>query len=69
MTARQFHIGLVACSRTKADHDVPARELYVSPLFRAARQYAENHYDPASGSSCRPGTALSIPTRCSLHTT
>ena len=41
---RLFNIGLVACSRTKADHAAPARELYVSPLFRAAREYAEHHY-------------------------
>ncbi len=47
MTPGQLlHIGLVTCSRTKADHDVPARELYVSPLFRAAREYAERHYGP-----------------------
>ena len=44
MTARQLDIGLVACSRTKADRPVPARELYLSPLFRAARKYAENRY-------------------------
>jgi hypothetical protein len=46
MTARQFHIGLIACSRTKADRPVPARELYLSPLFRAARAYAERRYGP-----------------------
>ena len=46
MTARQFHIGLLACSRTKADRPSSARELYVSPLFRAAREYAENRYGP-----------------------
>ena len=46
MTTRPLHIGLVACSRTKADQPAPARELYVSPLFRAARAYAEGHYGP-----------------------
>ena len=46
MTARQFHIGLIACSRTKADRPFPARELYLSPLFRAARAYAERRYGP-----------------------
>ena len=46
MTGRQLDVGLVACSRTKADRPVPARELYVSPLFRAAREYAENRYGP-----------------------
>ena len=44
MTARQLHVGLVACSHTKADRPVPARELYLSPLFRAARAYAERRY-------------------------
>jgi hypothetical protein len=44
MSARQLHIGLLACSRTKADRPAPARELYVSPLFRAARAYAERCY-------------------------
>jgi hypothetical protein len=39
-------VGLVACSRRKADRPVPARELYVSPLFRAARAYAERRYGP-----------------------
>jgi len=44
MTARPLDIGLIACSRTKADRPSLARELYVSPLFRAAREYAENRY-------------------------
>ena len=39
-------VGLVACSRRKADRPLPARELYVSPLFRAARAYAERRYGP-----------------------
>jgi hypothetical protein len=39
-------IGLVACSRRKADRSLPARELYVSPLFRAAFGYAERRYGP-----------------------
>ena len=46
VTTRPLHIGLVACSRTKADQPAPARELYVSPLFRAARAYAEGRYGP-----------------------
>jgi hypothetical protein len=46
VTAGQLHIGLVACSRTKLSRPAPARELYVSPLFRAARAYAERHYGP-----------------------
>lgn len=45
MTPSQFHhIGLVACSRSKADSAAPARQLYVSPLFREASAYAERHY-------------------------
>jgi hypothetical protein len=44
VTARQLQVGLVACSRAKANHPVPARELYVSPLFRAASAYAERKY-------------------------
>jgi hypothetical protein len=46
MTARQLDIGLIACSRTKADRPSLARELYVSPLFRAARAYAERRHGP-----------------------
>src|SRR2546430_14040582 len=44
VTARQLQVGLVACSRTKTNRPVPARELYVSPLFRAASAYAERTY-------------------------
>jgi len=45
-TAPQVHIGLVSCGRAKADRPLPARELYASPLFRAARAYAERRYGP-----------------------
>jgi hypothetical protein len=34
-------IGLVACCKTKLDRAAPARELYVSPLFRLSLAYAE----------------------------
>ena len=34
----------MACSRLKADHPLPARDLYVSPLFRAASTFADRHY-------------------------
>ncbi len=37
-------IGLVACSKAKRDHAVPARELYTSPLFRKASAYCERVY-------------------------
>jgi len=36
----------VACSRLKAVRPMPARDLYISPLFRAARAYAERRYGP-----------------------
>jgi Family of unknown function (DUF6884) len=42
----QPEVGLVACSRTKLSRAAPARELYCSPLFRAARAYAERRYGP-----------------------
>jgi hypothetical protein len=45
-SAQPINVGLVACSRSKLDHPAPARELYVSPLFRAARSYAERWYGP-----------------------
>jgi hypothetical protein len=32
---------LVSCATTKGDDPAPARELYVSPLFRKSRAYAE----------------------------
>lgn len=38
-------IGLVACSKLKLNHPAPARELYTSPLFRAASAYCERSYD------------------------
>lgn len=34
-------IGLLACSKTKLVHAAPARELYVSPLFRLSLSYLE----------------------------
>jgi len=34
-------IGLVGCVKEKADHQRPARDLYVSPLFRLRRRYVE----------------------------
>lgn len=38
-------VGIVACSKTKLNHAAPARELYTSQLFRAARAYCEATYD------------------------
>lgn len=40
----KLRIGLVACAKTKLDHRAPARDLYVSPLFKAARAFAERNY-------------------------
>jgi hypothetical protein len=48
-------IGLLACSRTKLDRSAPARELYCSPLFRAARAYAEQRYGAGRWLSARHG--------------
>jgi len=38
-------IGIVACSKTKLGHAAPAKDLYTSQLFRAARAYSEASYD------------------------
>ena len=40
---RMVRVGLVPCGRRKAPWSAPARELYVSQLFRVARQYAQAH--------------------------
>jgi hypothetical protein len=44
VSVRHPNIGLVACSAAKATRPAPARDLYVSPLFRAGRAYAERCY-------------------------
>jgi hypothetical protein len=44
MTPR-LRIGLVGCSKKKFARTAPARQLYVSPLFRAALRYAEAKTD------------------------
>jgi hypothetical protein len=36
-----MRVGLVACVATKAKEPSPARDLYVSPLFRGRRRYVE----------------------------
>jgi hypothetical protein len=38
-------IGLVACSSQKLQHPAPARDLYISQLFRKASAYAEQTCD------------------------
>jgi len=50
-----LHVGLVAYRRTKTDRPRPARDLYVSPLFGAARAYTERHYDQWLILSALPG--------------
>lgn len=35
------HIALIACGSRKADHRVPARDLYLGDLFRKSLRYAE----------------------------
>jgi hypothetical protein len=40
-----MRVGLVACAAQKLDHPAPARDLYISPLFRKAAAYCEKEYD------------------------
>lgn len=44
-SGRRITVGLVSCGKSKLDHPAPAKELYTSTLFRAARQYAERCCD------------------------
>ena len=44
-TRSSLRIGLVACTKKKLHRPAPAQELYTSPLFKAAKAYAETHYD------------------------
>lgn len=39
------HVALISCVKQKRDLAAPARDLYVSPFFRALRHYAETHAD------------------------
>jgi hypothetical protein len=39
------HVIIVACAASKRSLPSPARDLYVSTLFREARRYAESHGD------------------------
>src|ERR1043165_8637421 len=38
-------VGLVACSKSKANQTLPAAALYTSQLFRKAADYCRRHYD------------------------
>jgi hypothetical protein len=46
---------LVSCAATKLDRPAPAADLYTSPLFRAARSYAEASGHPWYTLSARHG--------------
>jgi hypothetical protein len=41
----QYRVGLVGCASTKLGRQAPARELYVSQLFKKASAYAEQTCD------------------------
>lgn len=45
LSGRKIKVGLVGCGKTKLDHAAAARDLYVSPLFRAARRFGERCCD------------------------
>jgi len=38
---RRGHVGLVGCVKKKLEHEAPAENLHVSPLFRGRRAYVE----------------------------
>jgi hypothetical protein len=37
------NVAFVSCVKMKADRPLPAKDLYISPWFRMARAYAEQH--------------------------
>lgn len=45
MSGGTLTVGLVACASRKLQHPAPARDLYVSQLFRKASAYAEQTCD------------------------
>jgi hypothetical protein len=51
-------VGLVACVKKKLDQRAPARDLYVSPLFRLARAYVEARCDGWAILSAKHGLVL-----------
>ncbi|ARQ95295.1 hypothetical protein [Bradyrhizobium phage BDU-MI-1] len=40
-----MRIAFVSCVKTKADRPLPAQDLYISPWFRMAREYARQNAD------------------------
>jgi len=38
-------VAFVSCVKTKTDRPMPAKDLYISPWFRMAREYARHHAD------------------------
>lgn len=49
---------MVSCSKLKLDRGAPARDLYVSPLFRGSRRYVELACDEWGILSARHGLVL-----------
>ena len=49
---------LIGCGARKLDHAAPARDLYIGPLFRAARIYAEASGLPWAILSARYGLVM-----------
>lgn len=45
MSSETYTVGLVGCASQKLRRPAPARELYVSQLFRKAFAYAELTFD------------------------
>lgn len=45
MSIESYAVGLVGCASQKLRRPAPARELYVSPLFKKASAYAEQACD------------------------
>lgn len=43
--ATRTTVALVSCTKKKRSEACPAAELYISPLFKAMRRYAEQHAD------------------------
>ncbi len=49
---------LIACSKTKLDHEAEAQHLYASPLFQKSRAYAEKYFDAWGILSAKHGLLL-----------
>ncbi|MBT2549736.1 hypothetical protein J7I85_15680 [Arthrobacter sp. ISL-65] len=63
MSGDTYRVGLVACASQKLQRPAPARDIYVSQLFRKASAYAEKTWDrwyvlSAKHGLVRPDTVL-----------